>query len=212
MPQASQLIPFAVTAFVLILVPGPSVLFTVGRALSLGRRSALLTVLGNTGGLYVQVMAVAWGVGAIMEASAEIYTVLKLAGAAYLVYLGVQAIRHRRTRATDTAVATVLVRDRKVLLEGFVVGLTNPKMIVFLAAALPQFVNGSAGPVTLQMLLLGLLVAAIAVASDSLWALAAGTARTWFADSPRRIEMLSGTGGLAMIGVGVSLAATGRKD
>jgi threonine/homoserine/homoserine lactone efflux protein len=212
MPQTTQLVAFAVTAFVLILIPGPSVLFTVGRALSVGRRCALMTVLGNTAGLYVQVIAVALGVGAIVEASVEIYTVLKLAGGAYLVYLGVQAIRHRRSRATEMAVATVLTRNRRVLLEGFVVGLTNPKMIVFLAAALPQFVNRGAGQVTLQMLLLGLLVAAIAVGSDSLWALAAGTARTWFADSPRRIEMLSATGGLAMIGVGVSLAATGRKD
>ena len=170
MPQTTQLVAFAVTAFVLILIPGPSVLFTVGRALSVGRRGALLTVLGNTGGLYVQVIAVALGVGAIVEASVEIYTVLKLAGGAYLVYLGVQAIRHRRSRATEMAVATVRTRNRRVLLEGFVVGLTNPKMIVFLAAALPQFVNRGAGQVTLQMLLLGLLVAAIAMGSDSLWA------------------------------------------
>jgi threonine/homoserine/homoserine lactone efflux protein len=88
MPQTTQLVAFAVTAFVLILIPGPSVLFTVGRALSVGRRSALLTVLGNTGGLYVQVITVALGVGAIVEASVGIYTVLKLAGGAYLVYLG----------------------------------------------------------------------------------------------------------------------------
>ena len=99
----------------------------MGRALSVGRRGALLTVLGNTGGLYVQVIAVALGVGAIVEASVEIYTVLKLAGGAYLVYLGVQAIRHRRSRATEMAVATVRTRNRRVLLEGFVVGAHQPQ-------------------------------------------------------------------------------------
>ncbi len=212
MPPTNHLLALAVTAFVLIVVPGPSVLFTVGRALAVGRRGALLTVVGNTGGLYVQVIAVALGVGAIVEASVEIYTLLKLAGAAYLIYLGLQAIRHRRSLTANTAATTMPTQNRKVLREGFVVGLTNPKMIIFLAAALPQFVDRGAGQLPLQMLLLGLLVAVIALASDSLWALAAGTARSWFADSPRRIELLGATGGLAMIGIGASLAATDRKD
>lgn len=212
MPPTSHLLAFAVMAFVLIVVPGPSVLFTVGRALAVGRRGALLTVVGNTGGLYVQVIAVALGVGAIVEASVEIYILLKLAGAAYLIYLGVQAIRHRRVLTTNPATATIPTRNRKVLREGFVVGVTNPKMIIFLAAALPQFVDRGAGQLPPQMLLLGLLVAVIALASDSLWALGAGTARSWFADSPRRIEVLGTTGGLAMIGIGASFAATGPKD
>ena len=190
MPSASQLLVFAVTAFVLIVVPGPSVLFTVGRALTVGRRGALLTVLGNAGGLYVQVLAVALGVGALIEASAEIYTVLKFAGAGYLVYLGVQAIRHRRWLTAPGGTVAAPTQTRRVLREGFVVGVTNPKMIVFLAAALPQFVDRGAGQVSLQMLFLGLLVAFIAVVSDSVWAFTAGTARLWFARSPRRIETL----------------------
>jgi threonine/homoserine/homoserine lactone efflux protein len=208
-PPASQLLVFAVTAFILIVAPGPSVLFTVGRALTVGRRGALLTVLGNAGGLYVQVIAVAFGVGALIEASAEIYTVLKFAGAGYLVYLGVQAIRHRRWLTAPSGTVAAPRQTRRVLREGFVVGVTNPKMIVFLAAALPQFVDRGAGQVSLQMLFLGLLVALIAVVSDSVWAFAAGTARLWFARSPRRIEALGATGGVAMIGVGVALAATG---
>jgi len=198
-----------VTAFILIVVPGPSVLFTVGRALTVGRRGALLTVLGNAGGLYVQVLAVAFGVGAVIEASAEVYTVLKLAGSAYLVYLGVQAIRHRRWLAAGDGPVAAPTRTRRVLREGFIVGVTNPKMIVFLAAALPQFVDRGAGQVPVQMLVLGVLVALIAMVSDSLWAFAAGTARLWFARSRRRIEALGSAGGVAMIGVGVALAATG---
>lgn len=212
MLPTSHLLAFALTAFVLIVIPGPSVLFTIGRAFTVGRRGALLTVLGNCGGLYVQVVAVAFGLGAIVQASAEVYTVLKLAGAGYLVYLGVQAIRNRRLLAAATTNGTVPAQSRKVLREGFVVGLTNPKMIVFLAAALPQFVDRGAGQLPLQMLLLGLLVALIALVSDSVWAFAAGTARSWFVNSPRRIEWLGASGGLAMIGVGASLAVTGRKD
>jgi threonine/homoserine/homoserine lactone efflux protein len=210
MPAVSDLLVFAATAFILIVVPGPSVLFTVGRALTVGRRGALLTVLGNAGGLYVQVLAVAVGLGAIIETSALAYTVLKFAGAAYLIYLGLQAIRHRRWLSVGNGSVPVPTQTRRVLREGFVVGVTNPKMIVFLAAALPQFVDRGAGQVPLQMLFLGVVVALIAVASDSLWALAAGTARLWFARSPRRIEALGTTGGVAMIGVGVALATTGE--
>ena len=209
MPAVSDLLVFALTAFILIVVPGPSVLFTVGRALTVGRRGALLTVAGNAGGLYVQVLAVAFGVGAVIEASAEVYTVLKYAGAAYLVYLGVQAIRHRRWLAADGDALAAPAQTRRVLREGVVVGVTDPKMIVFLAAALPQFVDRGAGQVPLQMLFLGALVALIAVVSDSLWAFVAGTARLWFARSPGRVEALGATGGVAMIGVGVALAATG---
>jgi threonine/homoserine/homoserine lactone efflux protein len=209
-PAAGDLLVFAVTAFILIVVPGPSVLFTVGRALTVGRRGALLTVVGNAAGLYVQVLAVALGVGAVIEASAVVYTVLKYAGAAYLVYLGVQAIRHRRWLAAGGDGLAAPAQTRRVLREGFVVGVTNPKMIVFLAAALPQFVDRGAGQVPLQMLFLGALVGLIAVVSDSLWAFAAGTTRLWFARSPRRIEALGTTGGVAMIGVGVALAATGE--
>jgi threonine/homoserine/homoserine lactone efflux protein len=208
-PAVSDLLVFALTAFILIVVPGPSVLFTVGRALTVGRRGALLTVLGNAGGLYVQVLAVAFGVGAVIEASAVVYTVLKYAGAAYLVYLGVQAIRRRRWLAAAGDALAAPTQTRRVLREGFVVGVTNPKMIVFLTAALPQFVDRSAGQVPLQMLFLGVLVALIAVVSDSVWAFAAGTARLWFARSPRRIEALGAMGGVAMIGVGVALAPAG---
>lgn len=212
MQPTSHLIAFAVTAFVLVAIPGPSVLFTIGRALTVGRRGALLTVAGNAGGLAVQVAAVALGVGAVVKASVEVFTVLKLAGAAYLVYLGVQAIRHRRALTTTVDAVAMPARTRRVLREGFVVGVTNPKMLIFLAAALPQFVDRSAGQLPLQMLFLGLLVLVIALASDSLWALAAGTARSWFADSPRRVELMSGAGGLTMIGIGASVAVTGRKD
>lgn len=212
MLPTEHLLAFALTTFVLVVLPGPSVLFTVGRALSVGRRAALLTAVGNAAGVYLQVVAVALGLGALVASSITAFTVVKLVGAAYLIYLGVQAIRHRRVRDQATEAGVALTRTHKVLREGFVVGVTNPKMIIFLAAVLPQFVDRSAGQVPLQMLILGVLVTAIALTSDCVWALAAGTARTWFARSPRRLEVMGGTGGVAMIGIGASLAVSGRQD
>jgi threonine/homoserine/homoserine lactone efflux protein len=198
----------------MVVVPGPSVLFTISRALTVGRRDALLTVVGNAMGVYLQVVAVAFGLGVLVQGSATVFTVIKLAGAGYLCYLGVQAIRRRRklTDAFAAAVRTTPGRTLTVLRDGFVVGFANPKSIVFLAAVLPQFVDQAAGRVPVQIMLLGLCLPVIAVLSDSGWALAAGAARTWFARSPRRLELIGGTGGLVMIGLGAGLALTGRKD
>jgi threonine/homoserine/homoserine lactone efflux protein len=212
--KESQVLAFAAVAAVLIAIPGPSVLFTVGRALTVGRRAAIFSVLGNALGVLVQVFAVAFGVGAVVERSVELFTIIKWLGAAYLVYLGVQAIRHRRSMAAALAARVPPVRRWRAVRDGIVVGATNPKTIVFLTIALPEFTGRTAGtlPVQVQMLILGALFPAIAVVLDSLWAAAAGTARQWFAGSPRRLALIGGTGGLAMIGLGVSIAAQGRKD
>ncbi|MBB5857114.1 LysE family translocator [Amycolatopsis umgeniensis] len=214
MVTAGQFAAFAALTFLMVVVPGPSVLFTISRALTVGRRDALLTVAGNAVGVYLQVLAVAFGLGAVVTGSATAFTVIKLAGALYLVYLGVQAFRKRRT-LTDvfaSEASAVPGRTLAVLRDGLVVGFANPKSIVFLAAILPQFVDASAGSVPVQMLLLGLCLPVIALISDTAWALAAGTARAWFARSPRRLRMVGGTGGLMMIGLGTSLAFTGRGD
>jgi threonine/homoserine/homoserine lactone efflux protein len=211
---AGQLLAFAAVATVLIAIPGPSVLFTVGRALTVGRRAAMFTVLGNELGGLAQVVAVAFGVGALVERSAQIFAIVKWTGAAYLVYLGVQAIRHRRSMAEALGTRVPPVRRWRAVRDGFLVGATNPKTIVFLTIALPQFTGRTTGhlPVQAQMLILGALFPAIAFVLDSVWAAAAGTARQWFTGSPRRLALIGGTGGLAMIGLGVSVAATGRKD
>jgi threonine/homoserine/homoserine lactone efflux protein len=209
----SQVLAFALLSAVIIAVPGPSVLFTVGRALTVGRREALLSVAGNALGTYVQACAVAVGVGVVVERSIVVLTVIKLAGAAYLVFLGVQAIRNRRkvTEALAAGIPTV-IPSRRALRDGLVVGVTNPKTIVFLVVALPQFTNPAAGNVPLQMAVLGLLFPAIALVLDSTWALLASTARTWFSRKPRRLEVVGGTGGLMMIGLGATIAVTGSKD
>ena len=208
----THLLAFTLVSFALIVVPGPNVLFVISRSLQLGRAAGVGTAVGGQIGVYAQVTAVAFGVGVLVERSVAIFTAIKLAGAAYLIYLGVQAVRHRRSLAETLGTTVAKKTASRILWDGFLVGATNPKVAVYFAAVLPQFVDRSAGHVTLQMLLLGAIFIGIAVLSDGCWALAAGTARAWIARSPRRLEMIAGAGGLAMIGIGVSLAVSGRKD
>jgi threonine/homoserine/homoserine lactone efflux protein len=211
-----RLAGFAAMSLVLVLIPGPSVLFVLGRALSAGRRVALGSVLGNAIGAYVLVVAVSLGLGEVVARSVTVFVALKLAGAAYLVYLGVKAFRHRHSLlpAGEAPEAAEPPRqgNARTLWEGFVVGVTNPKTTIFFAAVLPQFVNRGAGAVHEQMLLLGLVFTGIALVCDSVWALTAAAARTWFASSPKRLAAVGGTGGIAMIGLGVTVAVTGRVD
>jgi len=210
-PTLSQWLAFVVASALFIQVPGPSLLFTIGRALTVGRRDALLSVVGNALGIVTQVLAIAVGLGAVVAASAHAYTVLKVVGAAYVVWLGVQAIRHRGdARAALEGIDPASRRPAHALRSlrvGFTVGLTNPKTIVFFVAFLPQFVNDAAGHTGLQLAVLGLVFGAMCVASDSVWALAAGRARDWFARRPQRLDKLSLTGGVMMIGLGATMAA-----
>jgi threonine/homoserine/homoserine lactone efflux protein len=206
-----SLTAFAVTAFLLVIVPGPSVLFVISRGVALGRKAALLTVVGNATGVLVQVVLVAAGLGVALQRSAALFDAVRLGGAAYLVYLGVQAVRHRRELAAVLDVTTIR-STRHLLREGFVVGVSNPKLIVFFTAVLPQFVEPDAGPVPVQLLVFGAVFVAIALVMDSCWGLAAGTARAWLSGRPHRLERLGAAGGLVIIGLGVHLALTGGKD
>ncbi|MBP8881852.1 MAG: LysE family translocator [Dermatophilaceae bacterium] len=216
MPTGAHLAAFLGAAAVIVAIPGPSLLFTIGRALTVGRRDALLTVAGNAVGLFLQSAAVAVGLGALIAASSTAYSGIKLAGAAYLVYLGVTAIRRRGdlaahlTEATPGA-KTAAPQPHRSLTQGLIVGLTNPKTIVFLGSLLPQFIAPSAAP-TPQILTLGTLFALIAALGDSIWALAASSARSWFALSPARLSRVGATGGTMMVGLGIAAAVSGRPD
>ncbi len=194
MITVDQLLAFGVAALVLIAIPGPSVVFVIGRALAYGRAVALVTVLGNSLGLLVIVLLVTAGLSVLLERSILAFTVVKLAGAAYLVWLGVQAVRHRKqlsmTDVDGTATRAPLSLPTA-LRQGFVVGLTNPKAFMIFAAVLPQFVDRGAGHVPVQMLPSAL--------------------RGWFARSPRRGEAVGALGGASMVGLGVALAVTGHR-
>ncbi|SRR6266567_4613467 len=212
MIPADHLLAWALVSFALIIVPGPNVLFVISRSLMLGRTAGVGSAVGGQAGVFVQVTAVAFGIGALVERSVAVLSVIKFIGAAYVIYLGVQAIRHRRSLVAALDTASERKTLPRILRDGFVVGVSNPKAIVFFVAVLPQFVDRSAGHVPAQMLLLGGVFMAIAVMCDSSWAMAASMARVWLARSPRRLELIGGTGGLVMIGIGASLALTGRRD
>jgi threonine/homoserine/homoserine lactone efflux protein len=212
MPPVSNLIAFAAVVFVIVAVPGPSVLFTFSLALSVGRRATLMTVFGNAAGVFVQVVGTAFGMGALVARSAIVYSAVKYIGAAYIVYLGVQAIRHRRALTEALGNRGVTITPRRAIRDGFIVGVTNPKMIAILVAVMPGFAVPAAGHLPLQLLLLGSLFPVTALLLVSVWAFAAGTARDWFAGSLRRTRAIGGIGGLVMIGVGVDLALTGRQS
>jgi threonine/homoserine/homoserine lactone efflux protein len=203
---------FFVTVSVLILIPGPSVLFVVGRGVALGRRAALATVLGNSSGFVVQLVAAGLGVGAIVARSDAVFTTLKLVGAGYLVLLGLRSIRDRKALGVLVSAPVAPKRMRRIVREGFFVGVTNPKGVIIFTAVLPQFVERSRGGVQVQLLLLGAVAIAIGLVSDASWAIASGTARAWLGRSQQRLEELSVAGGVTLIGLGVVLAITGRRQ
>ena len=212
MITAGNLAGYAVASFVLIVIPGPSVLFVIGRALSLGRGPAIASVAGNAVGVYVVAVLVAFGLGPLVQRSDAAFLVIKLAGGLYLLWLGIHAIRHRRDLAAALDVQVTQVSPWRAARQGFVVGIANPKALIMFGAVLPQFVNRQAGHVPEQMLLLSLLSFGIALISDSMWAVAASSVRSWLAVNPRRLAAVGGAGGLAMIGVGVSVMVTGRGN
>lgn len=201
MPSAANILGFTLLAIVIIVVPGPGVLFAVGRALVLGTKPALLSVLGNALGVGVQIVVVALGLGVLIQSSPEAFFVIRVAGALMIGYLGIRAILHRRQSLEDGADKP---HSRSTILkESVVVGLTNAKTLVFFLAALPSFVSVEDGNPIIQMLLLGLIFSIIGIASDSVYAIAAGRARDWLATSEQRLATFRGLGGLALTMLGV---------
>lgn len=209
-----HLLEFLLTVYVLILIPGPSVLFVVSRGVALGRRAALATVVGNAAGLVFQGTLVTIGIGSIVARSDAVFTGLKLIGAAYLVFLGLKNIRERKTLAElfSPAAEAAPKPIGRIVREGFFVGATNPKGVLIFTAVLPQFIDRSQGHDTLQLATLGAICVVIALLSDGAWALASGTARHWLGRSTRRLETMTGLGGAMLVALGVGLAATTRRS
>ncbi|OEV04492.1 LysE family translocator [Streptomyces oceani] len=205
-----QLAAFVVVVAALIVVPGPSVLFVVSRGVALGRRAAVSTAVGNEAGMLVQVLLVAVGLGGIVERSALVFSVLKFAGALYLVHLGVHAWRHRKELAVTPEQERTTRSSAQILREGFIVGVSNPKGFLIFTAVLPQFVSPDSGSVPVQLLALGLICVIIALISDAAWGVLAGTVRGWLGHSPRRLSFIGGASGAVMVGLGVKLAFSSR--
>lgn len=202
----SRLTEYIVAAMVIILAPGPSVLFVIARAISWGRKTAIFTVAGNVTGSFVLSVFVALGLGPILQRSELAYKGIQWGGGLYLMYLGIDAIVHRHIHAADMTnqgnAAPGMIRSIR---DGFWVGALNPKAIVFYAAVLPQFIDRERGSVTSQLILLGAIFSTLAFISDGSWGLLAGTARQWLATDSARLEKLRATGGLIMIFLGLAV-------
>jgi threonine/homoserine/homoserine lactone efflux protein len=202
--NSQLLLTFTLTVAVIVIVPGPSVLFIVGRALSAGRPAAVAAAAGNSLGAAVQGVFGAFGVGTVVSQSPAAYAALKTGGALYLVAIGTSTLRHRRL--DPAAGESVAVDQRRHLRQGFVVGVMNPKTLVFLVAALPQFVDPARGHVVVQMLVLLAVYSVLCLAGDTSFAFAGGFLRGWTANSPQRIEQVVGFGGICIVGMGLLLA------
>lgn len=213
MIDSGRLGAFFVVAVTLIAIPGPSVVFVVGRAVALGRRAGVATAIGNESGLLIQVLIVAMGLGVVLEKWMAVLTAVKLIGAAYLIFLGVQQFRHRKDLAA-TAAAAAAAEPKKstvIMRDGLVVGATNPKGLLIFTAVLPQFIDRQHGDVSLQLLVLGLICILIALVSDCVWGLLAGSAHIWLQRSPRKLELIGAGSGVALMGLGGYLALSGER-
>ena len=202
----SRLAEYIVAAMVIILAPGPSVLFVIARAIAWGRKTAVFTVAGNVTGAFVLSTFVAFGLGPILQSSDLAYIAVQWGGGLYLIYLGIDAIRHRTVHAAEMKnQGDIAPTVRRSIRDGFWVGALNPKGLVFYAAVLPQFIDRDRGHITGQLILLGAIFSILAFISDGSWGLLAGTARQWLATDPKRLEKLRATGGSIMIILGISV-------
>jgi threonine/homoserine/homoserine lactone efflux protein len=200
----TRLWEYCIAAIIIILAPGPSVLFVIARAIAWGRATAVATVAGNVMGAFSLSVVVAVGLGPILQRSDLAFTSVQVLGGCYLVYLGITAIRHSQIHASDmTNQGDVRPSKWKSMREGFWVGALNPKGIVFFAAILPQFVDREAGKVTSQLILMGAIFAVFAFFSDGGWGILAGTIRNWLATEMRRLVIMRMAGGTVMIILGL---------
>lgn len=206
MPTPSAFLTFVAAALALLLMPGPAVLYIVARSMNQGRMAGVVSALGTTAGTLVHVLAAAIGLSAIILASATAFSVVKLLGAGYLMYLGVRTLLRREAMDAPAAPPRAL---RRLFSDGVLVSVLNPKTALFFLAFLPQFVDRARGPVGIQVAALGTTFAAMALCTDSAYALLAGTVRRWIGkrgEAKAWPRYVSGTIYLSL-GVGTALAA-----
>jgi threonine/homoserine/homoserine lactone efflux protein len=214
LPSHSQLLFFVTTAAILLAIPGPAVLYIVGRSIGQGRNAGLVSALGIGVGTLVHTAAAAVGLSALLVSSAAAFSVVKYLGAAYLVYLGIQRLRSKESlaaAASDTTAPRVTLA--RVFSQGIVVNVLNPKTALFFFAFLPQFIDPARGHVATQILSLGILFAAMGTTSDSLWALFSGSVAGWLRNNQRwmRNERYVSGGILISLGVATALAGPSAK-
>ena len=209
-PDAANLAVFVVAALALLLVPGPAVLYVVARSIHQGRRAGLASVLGIHVGTLVHIAAATAGLSALLVSSSVAFTVVKITGAVYLVGLGLWTLFSRRP---EPEVALGGERNlRRAFAQGIVVNVLNPKTALFFLAFLPQFVDPNASHPAVQIAVLGLLFALLGLVTDSLWAIAAGTAGGVLRRSRRFLRAQRHVAGTVYVGLGVVTAFAGSAD
>jgi threonine/homoserine/homoserine lactone efflux protein len=208
-PDASTLALFVAAALALLLVPGPAVLYIVARSVEQGRAAGLVSVVGVHLGSLVHIAAAAIGLSSLLVSSALAFNVVKYLGAAYLVYLGVRAFL---TRAEPEEVQVRPAPLRKLLRQGAVVNILNPKTALFFLAFLPQFVDPEAGYAAVQIVFFGLVFVALGFVTDGLYALVAGTAGNWLRSSRGYLAMRRYVSGTVFIGLGLAAAFSGSRQ
>jgi threonine/homoserine/homoserine lactone efflux protein len=210
MPDGTQLLLFLAAAFLLAVTPGPGIFYVAARSLSGGRAEGVASSLGTGIGGTIHVLAGSLGVSAIVLASAELFTALKLLGAAYLVWLGWRTWRSARQDAPAGPVETRAIGTRRALREGMIVEALNPKTAAFFLAFLPQFVDPAAGQVALQFVVLGAISVALNTIVDVAVAIAASGIRSGARTRPGLVRRLRQGSGAAMMALGLGLAVVRR--
>ena len=208
MAGSSLLLGFIATALVVLLMPGPGVLYIVARSISQGVRAGLASALGLSTGALVHVAAATAGLSAILLTSATAFNVVKYLGAAYLVFLGIRAFLAERS--TGSVVVLKPLSYYRCFRDGVVVSVFNPKIAVFFLAFLPQFIDPDRAPVQQQVLLLGMVYVALALITDSAYALLAGRLRSGLGRSLMQGPMARYVSGSVYLGLGVNTALTGQ--
>lgn len=200
----ARLAEFFYACVAIMLAPGPSVMFTIARAVAWGKATALLTVFGNAIGMLILSLIIALGLGPLLQRSELLLITVQLLGGFYLIYLGVDALKNRKLHAADMVTVTELKpQPVEVVRQGFMVGVLNPKALVFFSAIFPQFVDASVGSIAVQMVWFGVIFAVLAFFMDGMWAVIVGGSRDWFANSQSRLITLRTIGGLVMVLLGV---------
>ena len=203
MITGAHLAEFIYASVAIMLAPGPSVMFTIARAVAWGRGTAILTVLGNSMGMLILSLVIAVGLGPLLQRSELLLIFVQVLGGLYLIYLGIDALKHRRLHAADmVAINELKPAKPQVVKQGFMVGVLNPKALVFFSAIFPQFVDASVGSITIQMIWFGVIFAALAFLLDGMWAVVVGGSRDWFANSQSRLVALRTMGGVVMLLLG----------
>jgi len=209
-PGAANLGLFISAAVVLLVVPGPAVLYIFARSVEQGRLAGFISILGIHTGTLVHVVAAAVGLSAILASSALAFSVVKYAGAAYLIWLGLRKI-FGPVETPDADIALKRHSYRRLFRDGFIVNLLNPKTALFFLAFLPQFVEVDRGHVAMQIAFLGLLFTLLGFMTDGCYALAAGTAGHWLKRSRGYLKFERYVSGVLFIGLGLTAAFAGNQ-